>query len=104
MVGNSTCPSKVAYSQDIADQGVVSRTQQAVINSLEYKTLEVLAQFSHENAVNVTLTCNACDNADNEPYLTDGYQRSSTSSSDSLNQIWYTAKAENCLPGGAMCE
>ena len=40
MVGNSTCPSKVAYGQDVADQGVIHRTQQAMVNSLEYKTLE----------------------------------------------------------------
>ena len=67
MVDNSTCPSKVAYDQDLADQGVASRTQQAVINSPEYKNLEDQARFSHEAAINVTLAWDARDNAGNEP-------------------------------------
>ena len=89
------CPSKVAYGQDIADQGAVSRTQQAVTNSLKYKTLEDQARFSHEAAINATLAWDARDNAGTEPYQTDGYESSSTTSYDSLNQIWYTAKAKN---------
>ena len=95
MLGNSTCPSSVAFGQDIADQEVVARTQQAMVNSLEYKTLEDQARFSHEAAINATLAWDARDNAGNEPYQTDGYESSSTTSSDSLNQVWYTAKAED---------
>ena len=37
----------------------------------------------------------ARDNAGCEPYQLDGYESSSTTSSDSLNLTWYTAKAED---------
>ena len=87
----------MAHGQYIADQGVVSRTQQAVISSLEYKALEVQAGFSHEAAINATLAWGARVNAANEPYQSDVYESSSATSSDSLNQIilWCTAKAED---------
>ena len=63
----------MAFGQDIADQLVTARTQQAMVNSLEYKTLEDQARSQHEAAVNATLAWDARDNAGNEPYQTDGY-------------------------------
>ena len=45
MVG--TCPSSVAYGQDIADLGVKAHTQQAMVNSFEYATLEDQAQSKY---------------------------------------------------------
>ena len=85
-VGNSTCPSSVAFGQEIADLGVVARTQQAMVNSLEYKTLvlEDQARSQHKAAVNATLAMawDARDNAGNEPYLTDRYDSSSTTTPD----------------------
>ena len=95
MVGNRTCPSSVAFGQDIADRGVTARTQLAMVNSLEYKTPEDQARSQHEAASNATLAWDASDNASNEPYQSDGYESSSTTSSDSLNLTWYTAKAED---------
>ena len=95
MVGNRTCLSSVAFGQDIADLGVTARTQQAMVNSLEYKALEDQARSHHEAAVNATLAWDARDNAGYEPYQSDGYESSSTTSSDSLNLTWYTAKAED---------
>ena len=56
MVGNSTCPSSVAFGQDIADLGVTARTQQAMVNSLEYKTLEDQARSQHEASIYATLS------------------------------------------------
>ena len=87
MVGNSTCPSSVAIGQDIADQGVVACTQQAMVNSLDYKTLKDQARFSHEAAINATLAWGACDNAGNETYQTDGYESSSTTSSELILKV-----------------
>ena len=97
MVG--TCPSSVAYGQDIADLGVVTRTQQAMVNSIEYATLEDQARSKYAHDINAALVASvaddARDNAGDEPYQLDGYESSSTSSSDSLNLTWYTAKAED---------
>ena len=50
MVG--TCPSSVAYGQDIADLGVTARTQQAMVNSLEYDTLECQARSQYVHDIN----------------------------------------------------
>ena len=99
IVGNSTCPSSVAFGQDIADQGVRARTQQAMVNSFEYATLECQARSQYAHDINAALTASvadeARDNAGCEPYQLDGYEGSSTTSADSLNQVWYTAKAED---------
>ena len=97
MVGNSTCPSSVAFGQDIADLGVKARTQQAMVNSLEYSTLEDQARSKYDADINAALAASmARDNAGCEPYQLDGYESSSTTSSDSLNQVSYTAKAGDC--------
>ena len=90
----------MAYGQDIADLGVVSHTQQAMVNSMEYATLEDQAQSKYARNINAALVAlvaddDACDNVGDEPYQLNGYESSSTTSSDSLNLTWYTAKAED---------
>ena len=79
MVGNSTCPSSVAFGQDIADQGVKARTQQTMVNSLEYVTLEDQARSKYAHDINAALTASvaddARDNAGCEPYQLDGYRQ-----------------------------
>ena len=70
-----------------------------MVNSLEYETLEDQVRSQHEAAINATLAWDARDNAGNEPYQLDGYESSSTTSTDSLNQVWYTAKAEDTEDG-----
>ena len=108
MVGNSTCPSSVAFGQDIADLGVTSHTQQAMVNSLEYATLEGQARSKYDADINAALTasvaCEARDNAGCEPYAMDGYESSSTTSSDSLNQVWCRcATRRHCRCSPAPC-
>ena len=96
MAGNSTCPSSAAFGQDIADLGVTVRPEQAMANSLEYKTPEDQARSQHEAvAINATLAWGARGNAGNAPYQPDGHGSSSATSADSLNRLWYTAKAED---------
>ena len=90
IVGNSTCPSSVAFGQDNADLGVKARTQQAMVNSLEYGTLEDQARSKYDADINAALAASVTrDNAGCESYQFDGYESSSTTSSDSLNQVWY---------------
>ena len=52
----STCPSSVAFGQDIADQGVRTRTLQAMVNSLEYATLEGHARSKYADDINMALS------------------------------------------------
>ena len=89
----------MAFGQDIADQGVNARTQQAMVNSLEYVTLEDQARSKYAHDINAALVASVADdvrdNAGDEPYQLDGYESSSTTSSDSLNLTRYTAKAED---------
>ena len=68
-----------------------TRTQQAMVNSIEYATLEDQARSKYAYDINAALVASVSDddrdNAGDEPYQLDGYESSSTNSSDSLNQI-----------------
>ena len=53
----------MAYGQDIADLGVSARTQQAMVNSIEYATLEDQARSKYAHDINAALVASVADDA-----------------------------------------
>ena len=62
-----------------------------MVNSFEYATLECQARSQYAHDINAGLTASvadeARDNAGCEPYQLDGYESSSTTSTDSLKAL-----------------